>query len=162
MSTLGVKTGTPIASTRSASEPTIDSTRSMSWIIRSWITETSVPRSPKPAIRRASMNLGFRTHCRALRIDGENLSVCPVHRTTLRAAPPAPARHPCSTVEAIGFSIRTCRPCVDDRLPDLVMGAGGHRDAHGVNLSDQGFQRRVGLGAFSLGDLLRPALGSLS
>ena len=55
MSSCGLATAAPTASTLSIGLSTSESMRSRSWIIRSRITETSVPRGLNGAIRVASM-----------------------------------------------------------------------------------------------------------
>ena len=111
MSSCALATGAPTASTLSIGLSTSDSTRSRSWIIRSRITDTSVPRGLNGAMRTQSIYSG-RLHAGA---DGLVLGRVAQQMADLQH--PAACRRPgaasasaSASVAAIGFSTSTCSP----------------------------------------------------
>ena len=110
MSSDGEDTAAPNASTLSISLSTSDSTRSRSWIIRSRITDTSVPRGLYGAIRVASIYNGRVIRLLIARCSAENRSKWPTCNTNPFAAASAASASACAKVAAIGFSTSTWHP----------------------------------------------------
>ena len=141
----------PSASTFRSGERTSDSTRSMSWIIRSSTTPTSVERKVKPEVRTASMNLGLRT-CGSAGGQGrvEPLDVADLEDDGCGGGRPRPARRPRPASAHSGFSTSRWTPDSQEVHGQLVVQPRGRGDHRGVDLAQQ---RAV------IGQGLRVALG---
>ena len=110
MSTEGVRTGTPTASTERSGDCTMERITSRSWIIRSSTTSTSVPRSVKGASRWHSMKRGWVTSPSSASTAGLKRSRWPTWNTRSPRTANSTSAFASSTVVVTGFSTSTSTP----------------------------------------------------
>ena len=110
MSSLWDSTWTPTPETLCGACPTISSTMSTSWIMRSNTTSMSSERGWNMASRWASMNLGDTIRSRTATSAGLKRSTCPTWSTSPVRRAVASSASASAVVTASGFSTSTWQP----------------------------------------------------